>query len=84
MKLHEALNETGIAEATCNGLVYVVRSEQADFSPSEPDGEPNDPNDYVLTIAVGAMPPHVTRSYARLEDLEKEYDFTWTSVEPEE
>lgn len=59
MTLHEALNETGIAEASQNGLVYVVKDGQADFSPSEPDGEPNDPNDYVLTIASGAMPPHV-------------------------
>jgi hypothetical protein len=84
MNLYEALNDTGVAETVVNGLVYVVKDDQADYSPSEPDGEPNDPNDYVLTIADGGMPPHFTKSYASLEEIIAEHgEMEWSAIEME-
>jgi hypothetical protein len=86
MTLKDALSasESGVAEATINSLVYTVKDDQADFSPTEPDGEANEPNDYVLTIANGMMPPHVTKSYASLEEIEREHGgLDWSATEME-
>jgi len=77
MDLRTALKETGIAEATVNSLVYTVTDDNAD--------ESNDFKDFALAIQVGAMPPHSTKFYSTLDEIEQACsDLEWSAVEPEE
>lgn len=89
MKLQDALKKTGTAEAYANGLTFVVEDDQIDYSPTEPDGEPVNPDDDCsLTVQVGQMPPHYTGFFANADEIvehlrEHHPNLDWTPVEEE-
>lgn len=72
MKLQDALQETEMAETYYDGYTAVVREEDL----------------YVLTIQHGGMPPHFSKRFETLEDVEAEMTTThatqpirWSPVE---
>lgn len=78
MKLEQALQETGMAEAYYDGYTAVVREDE------DESGIP----EYRITIQIGRMPPHFSGGYKTLDAVEAEMASThapqpieWTPVE---
>lgn len=79
LTLQKALQETGIAQVEYDGYTATVMDEQGEFG-----------DQFSLAIQKEAMPPHFSKLYSSVAEVEKAMKSTnapelieWVSVEPE-